>query len=244
MSEVINRTTTMSSREIAELTGKRHPDVRRDIKLMLEELQEDVSDFAHIYLDSMNREQTEYRLDRDHVECLLAGYSAPLRMKVIRRLHELEDAAGYRLPIERKLPTAADSFNAGLVIAKALGLDGNQAVLSANRMVAATLGVDVMQMAGVQHLVCETQEMTFTPSEMGCRLSGLSGQAVNKLLERCGLQRSFEYRKGRKRWEVLPDGRPFAVIVDTAKKHSDGAPVQQIRWKESALDRLAPALTP
>lgn len=244
MSEVINRTTTMSSREIAELTGKRHDNVKRDVAAMLKELEVDVLKFEGIYMDSRGREQIEYLLDREHVECLLAGYNAQLRMKVIRRLHELEDAAGYRLPIERKLPTAADSFNAGLVIAKALGLDGNQAVLSANRMVAATLGVDVMQMAGVQHLVCESQEMTFTPSEMGCRIGGMSGQAVNKLLERCGLQRSFEYRKGRKRWEVLPDGRPFAVIVDTAKKHSDGAPVQQIRWKESAMNRLVPSLTP
>lgn len=65
---------TMSSREIAELTGKRHPDVKRDIQSMLSELQEDVSSFAHIYLDSMRRGQTEYLLDREHTDCLLTGY--------------------------------------------------------------------------------------------------------------------------------------------------------------------------
>ncbi|WCD79145.1 Rha family transcriptional regulator [Pseudomonas sp. TUM22785] len=240
MSIVVQQQLTMSSREIAGLTGKAHYHVKRDIESMLEELKEDASKFGCIYLDSRNREQTEYLLDRDHVECLLAGYSAPLRMKVIRRLHELEDVAGQRLPIERKLPTTADSFNAGLIIAKALGLEGNQAVLSANRMVSATLGVDVMQMAGVPYLVNESQELTFTPTDIGDKFDGLSGQAVNKVLERCGLQRSFEYRKGRKRWEVLPEGRQFAVVVDTAKKHSDGAPVQQIRWKESTLDRIEP----
>ncbi|EPB4209792.1 Rha family transcriptional regulator, partial [Yersinia enterocolitica] len=46
---------TMSSREVAELTGKRHTDVKRDIEVMMAQLNEDVSKFAHTYLDSMNR---------------------------------------------------------------------------------------------------------------------------------------------------------------------------------------------
>lgn len=87
---------TMSSREIAELTGKRHPDVKRDIVTMLQALEVDVSIFAHIYSDARNRPQTEYLLDRDHTDCLLTGYSAPLRMKVIRRWRELEAAEKQR----------------------------------------------------------------------------------------------------------------------------------------------------
>lgn len=81
---------TMSSREIAELTGKRHPDVKRDIVSMLSDLKADARSFAHIYLDSRRREQTEYLLDREHTDCLLTGYSAMLRMRVIRRWKELE----------------------------------------------------------------------------------------------------------------------------------------------------------
>lgn len=93
MSDIIttgNAPITMSSREIAELTGKRHPDVKRDIDRMMAELAEDVSKYAHIYFDSMNRQQTEYQLDRDLTETLLLGYSAPLRRKVLARLRELE----------------------------------------------------------------------------------------------------------------------------------------------------------
>lgn len=84
---------TMSSREIAVLTGKRHPDVKRDIVAMLSDLKEDVSGFAHIYSDSRSRQQTEYLLDREHTECLLTGYSPMLRMRVIRRWRELESQA-------------------------------------------------------------------------------------------------------------------------------------------------------
>lgn len=85
---------TMSSREIADLTGKRHPDVKRDIQVMAKDLEEDVSNFARIYLDGMNRQQTEYLLDREHTDCLLTGYSAAMRMAVIKRWRELEEGTG------------------------------------------------------------------------------------------------------------------------------------------------------
>ena len=94
-SENVSRT-TMSSREIANVTGKRHANVKRDIVAMLKELKIDVLSFEHIYLDGQNREQAEYMLDREHTDCLLTGYSAPLRMKVIRRWHELERQQGAR----------------------------------------------------------------------------------------------------------------------------------------------------
>lgn len=85
---------TMSSREIMQLTGKRHTDVKRDICVMLEALDRDVSSFAHTYFDSINRKQVEYRLDRELTETLVTGYSIPLRHKVIKRLHELERELG------------------------------------------------------------------------------------------------------------------------------------------------------
>lgn len=84
---------TMSSREIAELTGKQHQHVKRDIEKTMIELGEDVSNFGRIYRDSMNREQTEYVLDRDHTETVLLSYSAELRLRVVRRLRELEAGA-------------------------------------------------------------------------------------------------------------------------------------------------------
>jgi len=101
---------TMTSREIAELTGKRHPDVKRDIEVMMIQLQEDVSKFAHTYQDAMNRSQTEYALDREHTECLVTGYNAMLRMKVIKRLHELEGNQPPALPqtLPEALRLAAD----------------------------------------------------------------------------------------------------------------------------------------
>lgn len=93
-----NPVLTMTSREIAELTGKRHDNVCRDIVSMLTELQEDVLSFEGIYFDGLNRQQTEYRLDRELTETLLTGYSAILRRKVIARWRELEAQAAAPAP--------------------------------------------------------------------------------------------------------------------------------------------------
>lgn len=95
---------TMGSREIAALTEKRHFDVVRDIERMFEQLGEDVQGCAQNFVHPQNGQQyREYRLDRAHTECLITGYSAMLRMKIIRRLRELEGAIA---PLPQTLPEA------------------------------------------------------------------------------------------------------------------------------------------
>lgn len=88
---VIDGVRTMDSREIAEVTGKRHPDVTRDIEAQLGAIG-DVSRFARIYKDSMNREQTSFALPYRETMILVSGYSIELRAKVIDRWMELEKA--------------------------------------------------------------------------------------------------------------------------------------------------------
>lgn len=94
-----NEELKMTSREIAELTGKRHFDVMRDIERMFEQLGEDVEGCAQNFVHPQNGQQyREYALDREHTECLVTGYNATLRMKVIKRLHELEERQAPRVP--------------------------------------------------------------------------------------------------------------------------------------------------
>jgi len=97
---------TMSSREIAELTGKAHPKVTNDIGVMLFELNIDAADHRRIYVDAMNRQQTEFVLDRELTDCLLTGYSPVMRMAVIKRWRELE--AQVATPIA--LPSYAEAL--------------------------------------------------------------------------------------------------------------------------------------
>ncbi|WP_337080791.1 Rha family transcriptional regulator [Acinetobacter pittii] len=82
---------TMSSREVAELTGKEHFNVKRDCEVMFRELNLDALKFEGIYFDKLNRKQTEYLLTKELVETLITGYSIKLRHLVILRLNFLED---------------------------------------------------------------------------------------------------------------------------------------------------------
>ena len=83
---------TMSSLEIAELTGKRHADVMRDIRTMLRDLGQGLSNFAQAYRHPQNGQEFPcFNLPRDLTFTLVTGYSIPLRKKVIDRWMELEE---------------------------------------------------------------------------------------------------------------------------------------------------------
>lgn len=81
---------TMSSREIAELTGKNHKEVMRDCRNMFEALNIQSAQFCADYKDSKGRVYQEYLLDQDLSMTLVMGYSIPLRHKVATRWRELE----------------------------------------------------------------------------------------------------------------------------------------------------------
>ena len=101
---------TMSSREIADLTNKDHKNVVRDIKNMMDQLSIDALTFERTYMDQLNRSRKEYLLDQETTLCLVSGYSAPLRMKIIKRWSDLEKNNGPSLPqtFAEALQLAAD----------------------------------------------------------------------------------------------------------------------------------------
>ena len=82
---------TMSSLEIAALTGKEHFHVLRDIKVMLEELEIEPSKFGCSYLSAQNKQMPCFNLPKHECMVLVTGYSIKLRSAVLRRWQELED---------------------------------------------------------------------------------------------------------------------------------------------------------
>ena len=89
----------MSSREIAELTGKRHDHVIVDIRKMLDGLGLNSPDFSGQYIDSTGRSLPCFNLPKRETMILVSGYSIPLRARIIDRWMELEAAAAQPQPV-------------------------------------------------------------------------------------------------------------------------------------------------
>jgi phage antirepressor YoqD-like protein len=88
----------MSSREIAELTGKQHQDVLRDIRVMLDQLELGASSFAGSYLSAQNKTLPCFKLPKDLSITLVSGYSVPMRHRIVTRWMELEGQQQIQVP--------------------------------------------------------------------------------------------------------------------------------------------------
>jgi len=89
---------TMNSREIAELTGKRHDHVIRDIESIFSELELDAPKFGAVYQGGNGQDRKCYNLPKDLTLTLVSGYNIKLRHAIIKRLDELEEANQIHLP--------------------------------------------------------------------------------------------------------------------------------------------------
>jgi len=91
-------TQTMSSLEIAKLTGKQHKNVMADIRNMLKELDIMTAEFSAVRLNSRNKEIPCYNLPKRETLILVSGYNIKMRAAIIDRWQELEDQAQPTLP--------------------------------------------------------------------------------------------------------------------------------------------------
>lgn len=93
---------TMSSLEIAELTGKEHKNVMVDIRNMLESLEKAVADFsatAFYEVNNAKRTRDIFNLPKRETLILVSGYSVLMRAKIIDRWQELEAKQNPKIPL-------------------------------------------------------------------------------------------------------------------------------------------------
>lgn len=87
---------TMSSREIAELTGKDHDNVRRDIKNLADALS--LSFEEKTEPSEFGRPFKVFVLNKRETLILVSGYSVELRARIIDRWQELEAQQAPKIP--------------------------------------------------------------------------------------------------------------------------------------------------
>lgn len=180
-----NEVLTMSSREIAELTGKRHDHVCRDVRVILSELYGGKPDdyirnpnlgyvtnqsvMCHQY-DKNNPNGWEYLLDRRHTEILITGYDIVRRTAVIDRWFELEKR------VQQNTPAIPQTLSEALRLAADLAEEKERLAL-------------VNKQLAPKAAVCDAivkNDMHRTASEVGKAL-GMSAIKLNRKLESVGV---------------------------------------------------------
>lgn len=159
--------------------------------------------------------------------------SPKFHLQVIRTFDQL--ATGQLSP-QIKVMEAAKLFKPVFQIARMIGCDKQAAAISANQAVQKVAGTNLLALMGQTHIEAENQDtLYFTPTDLGERI-GVSARKLNQLLAEAG----FQLKRGEV-WEVMDDGKDFARIFDTGKRHGSGVPIQQIKWAASVLPLLKPA---
>lgn len=218
-----------TSRNVAEVFGKEHKNVIRDIREIIESNSNE--EFGRLnfelssYRNEQNKEQPEYLLTRDGTMLLIMGYTGEkalaLKTAYIKRFNEMEamlkNIGSSVLTLERSLTIAR-------MVLEPAGITGNQLTISLDNLVKAKTGESMLALTGTQ-LVAPQQKQLLNPTEIGKPL-GLSAIKVNKKLEEMGLQ--YKTEAG---WQPTDAGLARgAVLLDTGKRHSNGTPIRQLKW--------------
>ena len=98
-----NNTTTMTSREIASVTGKEHRNVLADIEKLNATYEEmgmlKVQQGYYTHERTGNQQHRQFTLDKQQTLDLITGYTPVLRIKINRRWAELEEQVANPQPV-------------------------------------------------------------------------------------------------------------------------------------------------
>ena len=223
----------MSSREIATLLDVRHDNVKRTIERLAEKT---IISFTPTeetsHEGSGSRPVEVYRVNERDSYVVVAQLSPEFTAKLVDYWQQTK---GLKLsnPQSTLMDSARNTFDNALHFAKLFGLEGNQALLSADKATERHTGFSPMKFLQIE-LKKEEQTLNLTPTEIGKQLNPpLSAVATNKRLESLGYQEKLGSA-----WVPTTAGKPYAVFLDTGKKHSDGTPVTQLKWLSSILTHL------
>lgn len=241
---------TMSSLEIAELTGKQHAHVMRDIRNLLEQ---GVSE-SNFGLSSYNQPQPNggykkvdcYELTRKGSLILASGYNALLREKIIDRWEALE--TGKAEPIISSVKTEANILRIGFKdqitwvkeTKKLLSLD-NHSTLGMLQKIADPLGLPLPEFVD-EEAALPISELLEHKGIMNKKGKFMSGQEGNKRLLEAGLiEKVTRYSKSKGKdvpqWVITKKGEKYGKMHQY-KDASSPSPIWFLKTSDELLSLM------
>ena len=243
LSQVVN-VQTMSSLEIAELTGKQHKNVLADIRKMLTELEEEPAEilagdknqqfkFQSAYLDAKGEPRVCFQLPKRECLILVSGYNVKMRAAIIDRWQELETKQEQPRPQLEYTPAqrAEVDFKAIMGIAKIANVPDHYALQEAAKIASRASGCDITRLVtqGKDMNNVPDKDVMLEPTELGKHF-GLSGKAMNEKLKDLDLQ-----YKHRDSWLPTEKGNPLCERHAWAVKNKSG---YNLKWRLSDIVEL------
>ena len=193
----------MSSLEIAEVTGKEHKNVMRDIQNLLSQGVDKLNFERISYKDSMNRVRDAYQLTYKGVLILASGYNPVLREKIINRWEELETGKAEPKYDQQTTsqPKLSDKIQAANFLAEFLNLNG-ASKLAIAKSIAVPLGLPTPDYVMNEKTVHAAKDLLATHNVK------MSSAEFNKILVSKGIvERMTRPGNGGKThsWVVIPE---------------------------------------
>ena len=213
----------MTSLDIAEITGKRHAHVIRDIRQEIEsigEIDQPIFGLSE-YTDSTGRKLPCYEFGRAGAMQISLRYDAKTRYMVVKKIDDFESG-------NLKPTTPADLLKEELKIFALFEVPKHLAQIESVKQVKKISGVDLsyaLLVSPAQDNI-EKESVMLEPTELGKQF-GLSGMMMNQKLMRMGLQ--FNDGTG---WVPTKRGSEISSKHAWAKGKKSG---YNLKWNESKI---------
>ena len=202
-------------------------------KALADHLDDDEKDVTICYTPGGN--QNVNIISESGLYCLILRSNMPKAIEFRKWvtgtvLPQIRATGSYSMNAEIR-PIPQGVLEGAKLILETAGIKDNQLALALDSVAKRCAGESLLAISGVT-LTAPTKCQLLTPTEIGKHF-GVSGRKVNELLCR----EEYQKREG-KNYEPLEAGEPYAVMLDTHKKHSDGTPVRQLKWESTFLNEI------
>lgn len=223
----------MSSKQIADVVDSRHDSVKRTIERLVEKAIISQPPLVDGEKSANGVIEKLYMVNERDSYVVVAQLCPEFTAKLVDYWQETKNK--YQTgSLDQRQEQALRLTKWAVEAAKAYGFEGNQAFLSADKAVKQITGVSSLGLLQIE-LKNEHQTLNLTPTEIGKQLNTkLSAVAVNKLLESLNYQEKLGSA-----WVPTLRGKPYAIFLDTGKKHSDGTPITQLKWLSTIIPHLS-----